>query len=241
MNQLVFSFILPFFVKRVKTKYGQEVAQKIRAEAKREHKALLPSVPEVGGFRNFFAIIVVANAWFIATYKAMKTAGYTAADSMTIWAELIDTSFRKMPRWMKTRIGKFLTSDRVIKSFHGQAKKSQLRKYPADWVYKVNDVEEFDLALELEECAAIKMYHELGVEELSPYCSFGDVTYSTHLGMGIDATETLGLGFETCKLYYQRLGDVKFNSKIKSILPAHLVQNPRVHAVEKSIREEFRS
>jgi hypothetical protein len=36
---------------------------------------------------------------------------------------------------------------------------------------------------------------------LSPYCSFGDVTYSAYLGIGIDATETLGLGFESCKLY----------------------------------------
>jgi hypothetical protein len=131
----------------------------------------------------------------------MKSLGYSADDSMAIWAELIDDLFTKIPGWMQTRIGKFLTSDGAIKSFHKQAKKSQLRKYPADWVYQINDIEGFDLAFEFEECAAIKMYRELGVEELSPYCSFGDVTYSAYLGIGIDATETLGLGFESCKLY----------------------------------------
>ena len=135
---------------------------------------------------------------------------------------------------MQTRIGKFLTSDVAIKSFHNQAKKSQLRKYPADWVYKINDIEGLDLAFEFEECAAIKMYRELGVEELSPYCSFGDVTYSIYLGLGIDATETLGLGFESCKLYYQRAGVVKFNAKIKNTLPVHVMENPRVQAVEKN-------
>ncbi|MFC1960621.1 hypothetical protein ACFLYO_07915, partial [Chloroflexota bacterium] len=77
------------------------------------------------------------------------------------------------------------------------------------------------------------MYRALGVEELAPFCSFGDVTYSTYLGMGIDATETLGLGFKTCKLYYQREGDVKYNARIKHILPVHLAENPRVQAVEK--------
>jgi hypothetical protein len=53
------------------------------------------------------------------------------------------------------------------------------------------------------------------------------------LGIGIDATETLGLGFQSCKLYYQREGDVKYNARIKHILPAHLTENPRVQAVEK--------
>jgi len=233
MNQLVFSFILVFFVKKVKAKYGDEIAQKVRTEAKREYKELLPFVPKVGGFRNYFAGIVVANGWFIATYKAMKIVGYTVDDSMMVWAELTDDLFRKMPGWMQTRIGKFLTSDGAINNFHNQAKKSQLRKYPADWVYQINDIEGLDLAFEFEECAAVKMYCELGVEEMSPYCSFADVTYSAYLGIGIDATETLGLGFKSCKLYYQREGDVKFNARIKHILPAHLTENPRVQAVEK--------
>ncbi len=73
-----------------------------------------------------------------------------------------------------------------------------------------------------------------GVEELGPYCSFGDVTYSTYLGIGLDATETLGLGFRTCKLYFQREGAVRYNVKLQEILPAHLVDNPRVQAVAKS-------
>ena len=233
MNQLLFSFVLVFFIKKVKRKYGEAAAQKVRAEAKREYKEILLHVPKVGGIRNYFAGIVVANGWFIATYKAMKSAGYTVDDSMAIWAELAGDHFRKMPASLQKMLGKILTSDSTIKSFHKQAQRSQHRQYPGDWVYQVNDVEGLDLAIEFEECAAIKMYRELGVEEMSPYCSFGDVTYSTYLGIGIDATETLGLGFKTCKLYYQRQGIVKYNERIKDILPAHLTYNPRVQAVEK--------
>ena len=191
-------------------------------------------MPKVGGIRNYFACITVANGWFIATYKAMKSMGYTVDDSMMIWAEMIGDLFRKMSGWLQTRIGNFLTSDGVIKGFRKQAKKSQLRKYPGDWVYQVNDIEGLDLAFDFEECAAIKMYRELGVEEMSPYCSFVDVTYSAYLGIGIDATETLGLGFESCKLYYQRDGNVKYNATIKHILPKYLIENPRVQAVEKN-------
>jgi len=234
VNQLMFSFVLGIFIKRVQTRYGERVAGEIRAKSNKEYKKILPHVPKVGGLRNYFAGIVIANGWFIATYKAMKSVGYTAGDSMAIWAEMAGDIFKRMPAWLQARLGKFLTSDGAIRGFHKQAKKSQLREYPGDWVYRVNDSQGFDLALEFEECAAIKMYRELGVEELGPYCSFGDVTYSTYLGIGIDATETLGLGFKTCKLYYQRGGSVKHNSKIKHILPAHLIENPRVQSVEKN-------
>lgn len=233
MNQMLFSFVLGFFIKKVQTKYGEGVAKKVRTDAVREYKELIPFIPKVGGFRNYFAGIVVANGWFIATYKAMKFAGYTAEDTMTLWAEIVDDLFRKMPSWLQKRIGKFLTSDGAIKGFHKQAKQSQKKQFPASWVYKINDVEGKDLAFEFEECAAIKMYRELGVEEMSPYCSFVDVTYSTYLGIGIDATETLGLGFKSCKLYYQRDGMVSYNDAIKNIFQDYLIENPRVQAIEK--------
>lgn len=233
MNQMLFSFILGFFIKKVQIKYGEGVAKKVRTDAVREYKKLIPFIPKVGGFRNYFAGIVVANGWFIATYKAMKFVGYTAEDTMTLWAEMVDGLFRKMPSWLQKRIGIFLTSDGAIKGFHKQAKQSQKKQFPASWVYKINDVEGKDLAFEFEECAAIKMYRELGVEEMSPYCSFADVTYSTYLGIGIDATETLGLGFKSCKLYYQRDGLVSYNEAIKNIFQDHLIENPRVQAIEK--------
>ncbi|MFC1997972.1 hypothetical protein ACFLXI_10290 [Chloroflexota bacterium] len=232
MNQIVFSIVLGFFLRKVRMKYGEGVAREVRTEAKKEYREIIPYVPKVGGIKNYFSGIAVANGWFIATYKAMKPMGYTAEDVMTIWAEIVDGLFRKMPGWLRVRIGKFLTSDQAIKGFHKQAKRSQLRDFPGDWVYQINEVQGTDLAIEFQECAAIKMYRELRVQEMSPFCSFADVTYSTYLGIGIDATETLGLGFPSCKLYYQREGGIKFNQRIQPILPAHLVENPNVQAVE---------
>ena len=68
---------------------------------------------------------------------------------------------------------------------------------------------------------------------MNPYCSFADVTYSAYLGLGLDATETLGLGYQNCKLYYKRHGDVLFNQRISDILPHQLTSQPSVYAVEK--------
>ena len=62
MNQSVFALVLAFFVTKVRAEYGQEVAQRVRVSAKQEFREILPHVPKVGGFRNYFAGITVANA-----------------------------------------------------------------------------------------------------------------------------------------------------------------------------------
>ena len=59
------------------------------------------------------------------------------------------------------------------------------------------------MSLVFDECAVNKFYDAQGVEELKPYCNFFDVTYSRLMGMGVDATQTIGLGCEKCTLCYK--------------------------------------
>ena len=53
-----------------------------------------------------------------------------------------------------------------------------------------------------DECAVNKWYDVQNVPELKPYCNFGDVTYSRLMGMGVDASQTIGLGCDQCVLSY---------------------------------------
>jgi hypothetical protein len=57
------------------------------------------------------------------------------------------------------------------------AERSQLRRYPQDFVWEVREQED-GVALVFEECAVHKLYEQLDVKELGPYCNFFDVTYS---------------------------------------------------------------
>ena len=70
-------------------------------------------------------------------------------------------------------------------------------------MYTVREGSDGEMSLVFEECAVNKLYEAMSVEELKPYCSFFDVTYSRLMGMGVDARETIGLGCETCELRYK--------------------------------------
>ena len=54
-----------------------------------------------------------------------------------------------------------------------------------------------------DECAVNKWYAAQDAADLKPYCNFVDVTYSRLMGMGIAATETIGLGCEKCALRFE--------------------------------------
>ncbi len=74
-------------------------------------------------------------------------------------------------------------------------------------------------ALEFEECAVQKFYDAQALPELQRYCNFFDGTYSRLMNMGVDATQTLGLGCDTCTLAYARGRETPIPDSLRGILP----------------------
>jgi hypothetical protein len=100
-----------------------------------------------------------------------------------------------------------------------QAKRSRARRYEADFVYTVREGQGDDFALVFDECAVNKFLDRQGAEELKPYCNFFDVTYSRLMGMGVDASETIGLGCETCSLRYKHGRETAIPERLEGVLP----------------------
>ncbi len=71
-----------------------------------------------------------------------------------------------------------------------------------------------EVSLVFDECAVNKWYDAQDVPELKPYCNFFDVTYSRLMGMGIDASETIGQGCDQCAL--------RFKHKRETVIPKNL-------------------
>jgi hypothetical protein len=59
------------------------------------------------------------------------------------------------------------------------------------------------VSMVFDECAVNKWYDAHDVAEPKPYCNFFDVTYSRLMGMGIDASQTIGTGCERCALRFK--------------------------------------
>jgi len=171
--------------------------------------------------KNYYTPIIVVNGWIVVMFRAMKETGKTATDVMRIWAEVADDLFGKIPVWIAHLGGRMLLSKPTIRAFKKQTIISQERRYPEDWVYELleGDGEKLDVGFEFSECAVIKFYQAMNTMELAPYCNFGDVTYSHYMGIGLDTSETLGMGCDHCRMLFKKGGVTVITPNLVDILP----------------------
>lgn len=211
------------FARRVRpyleARYGTPFAIDTLGEARVEFVQLLPEIPYIGGVRNVFTPVVVANGWGVALYRAMAARGKTALETIAIIAELSDDWFRSMPGWLLGLLGRAAFSGPARWYFRRQGDRSLRRQHAGDFVWRLREGGGDDVAFEFDECAVNKFYEAQGVTELAPYCNFFDVTYSRLMGMGINADNTIGLGCETCTLAFKHGRETKVPANLDGVLP----------------------
>jgi hypothetical protein len=217
----LFNFTLRPVRKKLAKKYGDEYAEGIVSGSRQNFIEIIPQMPYVGGMKNYYTPIIVVNGFIVAMFKAMRETGKTAEDAVRIWMEVADDLFRRIPGPLARLGGRMLVSQPTMNAFKKQAAISQERQYPEDWVYVLleGDGVEYDVGFEFSECAVIKFYQAMGVMELAQYCNFADVTYSHYLGIGLDASQTIGMGCDHCRMLYKRGGETVITPNLVEILP----------------------
>lgn len=200
-------------------RYGPEFADEVIRDTRGEFERIIPELPYIGGRRNYFTPVIVANGWLVALYRVMKGRGKTVEDVIAVACEVTDRFFRSFPGRLLSLGGRAATSGLVKNILRKQAALSQKRRFPEDFVYEVRTDGEDDLALEFSECAVNKFYKAQNAEELGPYCNFFDVAYSRLMGMGLDAGETIGQGCEKCRLRYKRGRETLMPDRLKDLFP----------------------
>jgi hypothetical protein len=184
--------------------HGAELTDRILADARSEYERLLPQVPDIGGIRNVFQPVMMVNGWIVALHRALRARGGRPEDTIRVFQAVFDGWLRALPEWLLRAIGRLMLSAPARWLFERQARRSQARRYPEDFVWRVERGPGGELSLVFDECAVNKWYAAQDVRELAPYCNVADVTYSRLMGMGVDASETIGLGCEQCALRYRR-------------------------------------
>lgn len=217
----LFNFTLRPIRKKLANHYDDEYAESIVYASRQNFIEIIPQMPYVGGMKNYYTPIIVVNGFIVAMFRAMRETGKSAEEVIEIWAEVVDYLFRKIPVPLARLCGQMLLSKRIMKAFEQQAELSQERQYPEDWVYVVleGNGEKFDVGFEFSECAVIKFYEKMDAMELAPFCNFVDVTYSHYLGIGLDASETIGMGCDRCRMLFKTGGETVLTPDLLHILP----------------------
>jgi hypothetical protein len=199
--------------------HGAEVAEGVIPDARAEFERLIPELPYIGGWRNVFTPIMVISGWMIALLRAMEARGASAEDAVRVCAEVSDGYLRGVPGFVLRLAGRIGFTRPLRALLESQARRSRARRYEADFVYSVQQDGGDGFALVFDECAVNKFLDAQGADELKPYCNFFDVSYSRLMGMGVDASETIGLGCETCSLRYKHGRETEVPDRLRGVLP----------------------
>jgi hypothetical protein len=199
--------------------HGATFSEAVVADARLEFERLIPELPYIGGRRNIFTPIMVIAGWMVALSRAMEARGKSAEDVVRVCAEVSDEYLRGLPDFLLRLAGRLGFTRLVTALLKRQARRSRVRRYPADFVYAVEEGQEGELALVFDECAVNKFLDAQGADELKPYCNFFDVTYSRLMGMGVDASETIGLGCDRCSLRYKHGRETAIPMRLQGVLP----------------------
>ncbi|MDH3687173.1 MAG: L-2-amino-thiazoline-4-carboxylic acid hydrolase [Myxococcales bacterium] len=198
--------------------HGEAFAARVVVDARGEYERVLPEVPDIGGRRNVFQPVMTINGWLAALHRGMRAHGGNAEDSIRVGQAVFDGWLRKLPRFALTTIGRLLLSGPARSYFERQAARSQERRHPEDFVWKVEQGGDGEFSFVFDECAVNKWYDAQDLRDLKPYCNFADVTYSRLMGMGVDASETIGLGCPQCALRFKHGRETAIPSSLEGIV-----------------------
>jgi hypothetical protein len=187
------------------THYGKDERIVVLKETRHELDALIPQLPDTGGWRNPHTQFIVSAAFFLALYRALKAHGQSVDEVGT----LIHEAVKKM---YSSRLGATirLFSSIQRKLFGDQAARrlasvSQQRRYPNDFVcvFVEGDGESFDYGFDYLECWICKFFHAQKVDEFAQYMCQLDYPYAEAMGTKLIRTSTIAKEGSKCDFRYK--------------------------------------
>ena len=182
------------------------LAVNVGEETYKEFKQVLSELPYIGGDQNMLTFTFVSSAAALAYIRVLERHGLSEEPIGRILNEVYDDVFTSLPGFVKwwLRWSEFSTGHQ--NKLRAYAKKSQLRKYPGDWVmeYVEGGGDDFDFGCNYTECAVLKLFRQMGAEKYMPYVCVMDFTMSMALRTGLHRSTTLYYGGDCCDFRYKK-------------------------------------
>ena len=188
---------------------GDVLARAITDETLFRFDRLLPDLPYIGGDRNELTGNLCQGALGMVFYQTMKERRRSAEVSGEMLYRAAEQWARSMPL---SRFGaRSADSEAAHQARRRSAERSQLRRYPADWVstYVPGEDPSFDWGTDYSECGLCKLFTAHGTEEFTRYLCLLDFPFSQVMGTGLRRTTTLALGGARCDFRYAPGGDIR--------------------------------
>jgi L-2-amino-thiazoline-4-carboxylic acid hydrolase len=164
-----------------------------------EFNALLPEIPYIGGGENPLTDTLIQMTSILALYRALEE--HVPVDRIGDLAyRMAQAWIRRYPRILRFLIGRFYLAAPMRQRKQRQARVSQTRRYPGDFVFEFveGDIKTFRWGINYLECAIVKFFAEQGASGLTPYMCRIDFLMFPALGIELQRSGTLAQGCSQC-------------------------------------------
>jgi hypothetical protein len=191
------------------SRYGEEDAQHIIQQMRREVELLIPQLPYIGGKKNRLTESLTGTSASLALFKVLRKRGETTARIGSVHHHIVEKYMSSLPRWrfrlMRAILSTGLGLAIIKRSIKRAAARWQERRYANDFVFRYveGDGRAYDFGIDYEECAVVKFFRRQGADEFTPYVCLYDYSHSRLAGTGLVRTMTLAEGAETCDFRFR--------------------------------------
>lgn len=189
--------------------YGEDDAEEIIQEIRREYESLIPQLPYIGGKKNRLTENLIGTTTSLALYRVLRARGETTEHIGKVHHQIVEMHLSSLPKW-RFRLMRVVLSTKlglgVIKGLLKRAAvASQRREYAEDFVFRYveGDGRAYDFGIDYEECAIVKFFRAQGAEEFTRYVCLFDYPHSRLAGTGLVRTRTLAEGAEKCDFRFR--------------------------------------
>ena len=194
-------------------RYGEELAQAIVHDARKDYETLIPQIPFIGGKKNRWTADLLESVQILALFRAIQAYGKTRSETAEVLYEGMQIRLASYPRFLLRLIGRVQFSNLFLKRLQHQAAETHKRAYPNNFVAEVviGDGKEFDWGIDFTECAIQKFYRAQNALQFLPYLCRLDYLTSAAFGIGLARTKTLANGDERCNARLKQGRETQWN------------------------------
>jgi len=200
-------------------RYGEELADTLIKETRKEFEALIPQIPytEISPTLRSFLVITAQE---LAVYKVMKKHDKSTDEAWEVCHEALRLRMRKFSkckRWMARRLLfskfiKWLAKKRIRKITEGTKKKRDFA-----FKYVEGDGKKFDWGVDYTECLIFNFMKDQRAKEFAPYVCMSDIALSDAMEWGLMRTETLADGSERCDFRFKKGSETLISSRTPAV------------------------
>jgi hypothetical protein len=200
-------------------RYGEELADALRRDARSEYELLIPDIPFITGLRaRLLNIFLLITAQEVAVYKAMKKRDMLPGEAWEVCHEALRMNVSKIPRWKRWLLRNLMFSGFVKKIMARRALRQEIGRFgDFEIEYVVGDGRDFDVGVNYLKCGNYQFAITHGAEAFAPYICMSDIALSDAMGWGLTRTQTLADGCDHCDFRMKKGAATQISSKSPAV------------------------